>query len=316
MDYIKSNIINKKGRTNMFKIRLHGRLGNQLFIYAFARKCMEKYGQKVIIYDRKDEMDKMWHSHLDGYNLHPKINFISDRKKFMKMNWYTKILYRYDHFRTKNKSPREKHETQKKWLYYYIKNGLILFTDGYFELPDKVPSNVYCDGYFQSAKFFDDIKEKLLLELKPKEEHTNDEKQFIEQIKSTTSVCLTVRLGDYIGNSTHQVCTAKYYINAMKKMKELYPDCVFYAFSDEVEKLKTTFKFDYPIIYDSGKSKDYMSLDVMSYCKHFIISNSSFSWWAQYLSTNDKKTVIAPSRWYAKDIPTDIMQDNWILMDC
>lgn len=85
---------------------------------------MEKYGQKIIIYDRKDEMDKMWHSHLDGYNLHPKINFISDRKKFMKMNWYTRILYRYDHFRTKNKSPREKHETQKNGYIIILKMGL------------------------------------------------------------------------------------------------------------------------------------------------------------------------------------------------
>ena len=300
----------------MIKVRLNGRLGNQLFIYAFARKCMEKYGQKVLIYDRKNESDEMWYSHLDGYKVNSNIEFTSDKNEFMKMKCYSKFLYYYDRLRTRKKTPRERYITQKKWLNYYIKNGLILFTDGYFELPDTIPENLYCEGYFQSAKFFDDIRAQLLLELKPKDEHTDDEKELIRKIESTISVCLTIRLGDYIGNSTHQVCTAKFYNNAMRKMKELYPDCVFFAFSDEVEKLKEVFDFDYPIIYDKGQSKDYMSLDVMSHCKHFIISNSSFSWWAQYLSTNEKKTVIAPFRWYAKDVPTDIMQDNWILMDC
>ena len=300
----------------MIRVRLNGRLGNQLFIYAFARKCMEKYQQPVIIYDRKNEDDPMWYSHLDGYKLHPQIKFTSNKDEFMRMGLYTKLLYYYDRFRIRNKTARKRFETQKQWLNYYIKNGLLLFTDGYFKMPNEIPNNLYCEGYFQSAKFFDDIRNELLNELKPKKEHSVEENNFINKIKSTTSVCLTVRLGDYIGNSTHQVCTAKFYNNAMKKMKELYPDCVFFAFSDEIEKLKNVFNFDYPIIYDSGKAKDYMALDTMSYCKHFIISNSSFSWWAQYLSTNFNKTVIAPPKWYAIDVPNDIMQKNWILIDC
>ena len=46
-------------------------------------------------------------------------------------------------------------------------------------------------------------------------------------------------------------------------------------------------------------------------CKNFIMSNSSFSWWAQYLSKNKNKKVIAPYRWYNNDIRCDIYQDNW-----
>lgn len=300
----------------MFKFRLNGRLGNQLFIYAFARKCLDKYDQKILIYDRKNEEDSMWHSHLSAYKLHAGIEFTSEKKVIMKMSIFRKALYLYNKWCIRNVTPRKRYNLQKRYLNYYLENGLLLLTDGYFELPDKLPDDMYVEGYFQSADYFNDIRPQLVDELLPKEEHTLDEKRMIEQIESTNSVCLTIRLGDYIGNRTHQVCTKEYYVNAMKKMVSLYPDCVFYAFSDEVDRLKELFDFDYPIIYDAGKSKDYMSLDVMRHCKHFIISNSSFSWWAQYLARNEDKTVIAPSHWYAIDVPNNIMQKEWLLVRC
>ena len=53
----------------------------------------------------------------------------------------------------------------------------------------------------------------------------------------------------------------------------------------------------------------------MAECKHFIIGNTTFGWWAQYLSEFENKMVIAPSKWMAIDMPIDIYQNNWILIE-
>jgi hypothetical protein len=300
----------------MISTRIQGRLGNQLFVYAFARAMSEKYKQNVLIYDRTDEKNDKFHSHLNGYKLNEKIIFTDNEHKVKGYNLFRNIYFISDRIKIMRKSPRERHDFQIHNMQKNLDHGFYFMTDGYFPLPDNIGKNLFCDGYFQSPRYFDFIRNSLIDELTPIEEHTEQEKKMINQIEKSESVCITIRLGDYINNATHQVCTIEYYVKAIQQMKSLIGECVFFVFSDDIESVKKIFDFNCPVVFDAGKSKDYMSLDVMSRCNHFIISNSSFSWWAQYLSNNKNKTVISPSRWFAKDVPCDIMQDNWLLIDC
>lgn len=297
----------------MIKTKIRGRLGNQLFIYAFVRMLSVKLGENILIYDRKDEEDNTWHSHLDHYKLCNEIEFTSKKSDVMDLGLWRKILYFADRILNLKSGYAGRKHFEDKCRNLYIKNGLIICENGYFDIPNELPHNLFCAGYFQSPRFFDSIRDVLIEELQPKEPIMNENKAFVAQIKESESVCITIRLGDFMGNSLHQVCTKQYYYAAINKMKEQLPNCKFFVFSDEIEKVKEIFGFDDSFIFDSGKSPDYESLRCMSYCKHFILSNSTFSWWAEYLSTNDKKIVISPRKWYADDtMPCDIQEDNWI----
>ena len=57
----------------------------------------------------------------------------------------------------------------------------------------------------------------------------------------------------------------------------------------------------------------FIDLNLMTYCKHFIIANSSFSWWGAWLCKNKKKIICAPNKWVNDNIPTiDIIPNKWI----
>ena len=117
------------------------------------------------------------------------------------------------------------------------------------------------------------------------------------------------------------MCNEYYYETAVKKMGELVEKPVFYIFSNshqDFQNIKKMFDFgDAVIKYVDMSNKDFEDLYLMSHCKHFIVSNSTYSWWGQYLSTNSNKIVMAPVRWNNLETdpgwdPRDIYMDNWI----
>lgn len=179
--------------------------------------------------------------------------------------------------------------------------------------------NVFLDGYWQTEKYFKKIEDVICKEFTLKEEFSVEDKKIVQEIKNSNSISLHIRRGDYVAdlmtNKFHGICSLEYYAEAVKYIAKKVENPVFYIFSDDIEWVKDNFKIDFPMKYISdGILKDYEELILMSYCKHNIIANSSFSWWGAWLNKNHEKIVIAPKQWFAKNnIDTsDLILETWI----
>lgn len=144
--------------------------------------------------------------------------------------------------------------------------------------------------------------------------------EMLDCINNNESVCISIRRGDFLNKefiNSRYICTEDYFQKAIKIMRELIPDSYFCVFSDEIDWVRENFDFGEKVIFESGKNSISEKLYMMSLCKHFIISNSTFSWWAQYLAQNKEKIVISPDKWFNYDgFVHPLIDPNWILIEC
>lgn len=187
--------------------------------------------------------------------------------------------------------------------------------------------DVYLEGYWQSEKYFWKIGDLLR-----RVYDTNGPVQYLMQkgvwqrcaggqksaaqyamgINNTRSVSVHIRRGDYLTPENQAlfggICTEAYYIEGMRLMRERYPGCSFYLFCNDKEWARENYagRGDVTLVDlphgDENSIDEKMDLDcaefvLMSRCKHHILANSSFSWWASYLSPGPDSFVLVPDRW-------------------
>ena len=111
-----------------------------------------------------------------------------------------------------------------------------------------------------------------------------------------------------------QVCTPAYYARAAAQVKAARPAAELFVFSDDIawaqEHLDTA---GLPAVFmPQGAAVDDLAL--MQLCHGFVVSNSTYSWWAQYLAEAPDKQVWAPDRWYAHTKDSALYLDGWKLV--
>lgn len=173
--------------------------------------------------------------------------------------------------------------------------------------------NVYLQGFWQSELYFNNVKEKIKSQFVLYDQTNDYQKNILMDIEANNSVSIHIRRGDYLAlnNLYGGICTEKYYEEAIRKFKGM--NCKFYVFSDDYEYAKYKFNGDgFTVVQSFEKFPEAnMDLYLMSRCKHNIIANSSFSWWAAWLNSNRDKIVIAPDKWLNKPID-DVQCSNWV----
>jgi hypothetical protein len=171
------------------------------------------------------------------------------------------------------------------------------------------------DGYWQYVEYYKGIMLILRKEFCVKEELLT--KKFFElkeRIVNCNSIALHVRRGDLLINDRDYAQELDYYERALDCMKLLKKDYEIFVFSDDMEWCRENFK-DVTFV----SLIDYLDFELMKYCNHFIITNSTFSWWASLLSENEDKTIIAPKMWRSdseeqKEFEEKLYLPEWIVI--
>src|SRR3989339_258428 len=259
----------------MIITKLIGGIGNQMFQYAAGKALAEHRGVelKLDISDFQFYTNR-WFS-LNHFNINADIASDEEISKFIGKNKSKSLMLLRE--RIGRLLPLKRRKIYYEHHFHY--------DEGFFNLP----SNIYINGYWQSEKYFKDIKSIILNDLSFKEPLEGLNNEISVKILSSNSVSIHIRRGDYVTNKithlTHGVCGIEYYINAINYISKHLEEPHFFIFSDEPDWAKTNL-------------------------------NTSFSWWGAWLCRDENKIVIAPQKWFNeyKADTKDLYPEDWIIL--
>lgn len=299
-------------------IRFGGGLGNQLFQYAFLYAQTMKHPEITYSFNavmHRNPNEDVRNFSLSNMNISHTIDVYDENEIGLK--WTCLLL--------KRKILRKLTNciiTEKARQIQFLEKFQIIHTEDIYRFFPEIDidnDNFYVEGAFQSWRYFDEYRYEILKEFTVKPEPSKTNRDILDQIHKCEAVCVHIRRGDFLNShyaETFAICDFEYYKNAMEYIKSKTNNPVFYIFSNtssDIAWIKSNYNFtDYNVNYIDLNNSDFEELRLMYSCKHFIISNSTFSWWAQYLGNYEGKIVVAPSRWINENIDTsDIYMSNW-----
>ena len=280
----------------MIIIKIKGGLGNQLFQYAVGRAVALHHRLPLKLDLTIFKTYKLHKYLLDQFAIKADI---ATEDEIIKLKGRNNVLF----------SALRKAGLVKRKSYLKEKRS------SYFDASVFKNDDVYLDGYWQNELYFSDIREELLRDLTSISSMSDLGVVYMEGIKKSNSVSLHVRRGNYLNLKNFNVLDIDYYMKAVEYIRKNVEKPTFYIFSDDLEWCKNSLGFlDNCIFVDSTKT-EIDDLKLMSFCKHNIIANSSFSWWGAWLNQNCKKTVIAPKGWLLNDpSSSNVILSDWVKM--
>ncbi len=176
---------------------------------------------------------------------------------------------------------------------------------------------VYLDGYFQSERYFRDVRGAVARELSLRAPLDPANAAMAASIRESDAVSLHVRRGDYVTKVIHGTCSLAYYRAALAHVVERVPGAHFYVFSDEPGWARENLGGLHPMTFVTHNPPERGAWDMhlMSLCRHHVIANSTFSWWGAWLSTWPDKIVVAPRPWFASapwHDTRDLLPVGWV----
>lgn len=283
--------------------RIRSGLGNQLFCYAAGRALAERLGVSLIL----DCTNIGQPAYLDRYAINARIvrdgpTNLRDRYVKLQRRYGTVVAELHRLF------PRT---TRVDGQVFRVFEERRLFTYG--QEFGSVKGAIYLNGYWQSFRYTSEIESIIRAELQPKADLTEPNRRWLETIRERgNSICVHVRRGDYL-KTAFGLCSPVYYKNAAAVMRErVGNDAAFFVFSDDLQWCRDHLPISDRVFVEGNIDDPVSELRLMAACRHHIIANSTFSWWAAWLGCHDQQVVIAPEPWLStvSSCP-DLIPSRW-----
>lgn len=267
-----------------------GGMGNQMFQYSFGKFLSEKYNLPLKI----------------------DLSFLKNR------NMGSNFVYRdYDLDLFNIENDFDINPTKQRYL---VSEPNFQFSQQTIDSIRDIDGHFYIDGYWQSYKYFQSIEREIKNHFKLKNpiESSGNKKMIdmMDRIKNENSVLINIRRTDYLNTDFHGVLSVEYVMKGVDYIKNKVDNPHYFIFSDDIEWCIDNIKLDNMTIVDHSYKGDRFGwyLELMKSCKHFIIPNSTFAWWAAWLNDDNSKIVLAPKKWFNdSSINTeDLIPEKWI----
>jgi hypothetical protein len=248
---------------------LKGGLGNQLFGYAAARAIARRGGRELLLDDTSGFLR-------DGY-----------RRRYRLARFRLRAGIAPDALKLGDpKSPRHRIvRSLDKCLpgpaRHYLRETAASSPEG-LRAFHSIRRVLYLGGYWQNAGYFDDAADLLRAELTPPEANPALE----AELAGSPSVFLHIRRHRYSPR-----LDLDYYHRGISHFLDRVPDCRFEIFGDDLDwgRAHLDFRGRPARFHPGGPDDELRDLRLMSRCRHGIVANSSFSWWAAWLGPGERR---------------------------
>jgi len=278
----------------MVMVQLEGGLGSQMFGYATARRLALVHGVEVMLDLRNYETYTKFSPELHHFNIQASTLTPEESSE----------ICGPDNSRVRVIEPRHLH-----------------FDSSILDVPDPY---VLLVGNCISEDYFFDVTDVIRKDftrktaLTPYGERMQQLLRDVER-KGFQPVAVHVRLGDKLYdpsvNRVHGTCSKEYYQNALALMGRMVERPWFVFFSDNPEWVLQQFSGDnFTIAEPPADTPAVEDMTLMTYCRHHILGNSTYSWWGAWLANAADQIVIGPRPFIAdRSINTeDMLLRNWI----
>jgi hypothetical protein len=290
--------------TNKLIVRLSNELGNQMFMYASALGISHKLKRELLIDNETAFLSRKNISRYGLNNFNINSSVANNKYKFLGNYGYIKrkILKKIDYF----------NHNKKFYIEHRDGDKITDYNEDFLHL--NLSKNTYLEGYFETEKYFIDIKNIINNEFIFNNLDNFMQSPFYKLLNQDNAVAICLRQNRFSEGVNQNNITSnnllsvtytkeqiKYVNNSIEFFKNKITNPIFYLWSNDLSTIDTSNFIEkinlvkHPMEFTINIDQRALDLFLISQSKNHIVIPSSFNWWGAWLSKKKGKIILRPS---------------------